>query len=141
MKLILILLANKADEGFSSLMSESGTGRSTVLRALNDLETRGFLTRQPQFHERVAQRSSRCYLNHPDAPDLIPSRCGLPVPIETAPSANVAHDFDRCIDQVDECGRRREITMAVVDVWLQLLPELHTDDGMQLLKKHANDSI
>ena len=31
--------------------------------------------------------------------------------------------------------------MAVVDVWLQLLPELHTDDGMQLLKKHANDSI
>ena len=142
MKLILILLANKADEGFSSLMPEFGTGRSTVLRALNDLETRGFLTRQPQFHERVAQRSSRSYLNHPDAPDLS-SRpdAGLPVPIETAPSANVAHDFDRCIDQVDECGRRREITMAVVDVWLQLLPELHTDDGMQLLKKHANDSI
>ena len=31
--------------------------------------------------------------------------------------------------------------MAVVDVWLQLLPEFHTDDGMQLLEKHANDSI
>jgi len=27
--------------------------------------------------------------------------------------------------------------MAVVDVWLQVLPELHTNDGMQLLKKHA----
>ena len=52
-----------------------------------------------------------------------------------------AHDFDRCIDQVDECGRCREITMAVVDVWLQVLPELHTNDGMQLLKKHANDSM
>ena len=45
------------------------------------------------------------------------------------------------MNQVDECGRRREITMAVVDVWLQLLFELHTDDGMQLLKKHANDSM
>jgi hypothetical protein len=31
--------------------------------------------------------------------------------------------------------------MAVVDVWLQLLPELHTDDGVQSLKKHANDSM
>ena len=45
------------------------------------------------------------------------------------------------VNQVDECGRRREITMAVVDVWLQLLPELHTDDGVQSLKKHANDSM
>ena len=80
MKLILILLANKADEGFSSLMSESGTGRSTVLRALNDLETRGFHTRQPQFHERVAQRSSRCYLNHPE------HRIFHPVPMRDSPS-------------------------------------------------------
>ena len=83
MKLILILLANKADEGFSSLMPEFGTGRSTVLRALNDLETRGVLTRQPQFHERVAQRSSRSYLNHPDAPDLSSRpNAGFLVPIE-----------------------------------------------------------
>ena len=42
MKLILILLANKADESFScypsvrTLMSKSGAGRSTVLRALKE---------------------------------------------------------------------------------------------------------
>jgi DNA-binding transcriptional MocR family regulator len=78
MKLILILLANKADESFScypsirTLMGESGAGRSTVLRALKDLETNGFITRQPQFRESGAQRSSRYYLNHPDAPHLSP---------------------------------------------------------------------
>ena len=43
-KFILILLANKADENFScypsirTLMAESNAGRSTVLRALRDLE-------------------------------------------------------------------------------------------------------
>ena len=45
-KFILILLANKADENFScypsirTLMAESDAGRSTILRALKDLETR-----------------------------------------------------------------------------------------------------
>ena len=54
MALILILLANKADESFSSvpltctLVSEPCTGKSTVLRALNDLETNRFLSRQPR---------------------------------------------------------------------------------------------
>jgi Helix-turn-helix domain len=85
MKLILILLSNKADESFScypsvrTLMGESGAGRSTVLRALKDLEANGFITRQPQFRESGAQRSSRYYLNHPDAPHLSPSPdMGLP---------------------------------------------------------------
>ena len=74
-KFILILLANKADENFScypsirTLMAESNAGRSTVLRALRDLETRGFISRRPQFHDPGAQRSTR-YLNHPLAPHL-----------------------------------------------------------------------
>jgi pyocin large subunit-like protein len=51
-KFILLLLANKADENFScypsirTLMAESDAGRSTVMRALNELEARGFITRQ-----------------------------------------------------------------------------------------------
>jgi Helix-turn-helix domain len=75
-KFILILLANKADESFScypsirTLMAESGAGRSTVLRALRDLEARGFISRRPQFHDSGARRSTRYYLNHPLAPHL-----------------------------------------------------------------------
>jgi hypothetical protein len=75
-KFILILLANKADENFScypstrTLMAESNAGRSTVLRALRDLETRGFISRRPQFHDSRARRSTRYYLNHPSAPHL-----------------------------------------------------------------------
>ena len=75
-KFILILLANKADENFScypsirTLMAESNAGRSTVLRALRDLETRGFISRRPQFHDSGARRSTRYYLNHPSAPHL-----------------------------------------------------------------------
>jgi integrase len=73
-KFILLLLANKADERFScypsirTLIAESDAGRSTVIRALNELEARGFLTRQPQFHDSGARRSSRYYLSHPLAP-------------------------------------------------------------------------
>src|ERR1700752_2291707 len=72
-KFILILLANKADENFScypsirTLMAESHAGRSTILRALRDLETRGFISRRPQFHDSGARRSTR-YLNYPLAP-------------------------------------------------------------------------
>jgi hypothetical protein len=78
LKLILILLANKADEQFScfpsirTLMAESGAGRSTVLRALKTLESDGLIIRRAQFHDSGAQRSSRYYLNHPDAPQLGP---------------------------------------------------------------------
>jgi Helix-turn-helix domain len=97
-KFILILLANKADENFScypsirTLMAESNAGRSTVLRALRDLETRGFISRRPQFHDSGARRSTR-YLNHPLAPHLShrpdpgPPRpdLGPPVPLRNAP--------------------------------------------------------
>ena len=78
-KFILILLTNKADENFScypsirTLMAESNAGRSTVLRALRDLETRSFISRRPQFHDSSARRSTRYYLNHPLAPHLSPS--------------------------------------------------------------------
>ena len=76
MRLILILLANKADEQFScypsvrTLMAESCAARSTVLKTLNRLEDEGFITRVAQYHESGAQRSSRYFLNHPDAPHL-----------------------------------------------------------------------
>ncbi|MEN3218999.1 helix-turn-helix domain-containing protein [Mycobacterium avium] len=76
MRLILILLANKADEQFScypsvrTLMAESCAARSTVLNALNRLEHEGLIMRVAQYHESGAQRSSRYFLNHPDAPHL-----------------------------------------------------------------------
>ena len=63
-------------------MTESGAGRSTVLRALSFLETRGFMTRRPQFHDSGARRSTRYYLNHPRAPHLPPG------PDPTPPSPN-----------------------------------------------------
>ncbi|MCU1699428.1 MAG: hypothetical protein JWR34_5491 [Mycobacterium sp.] len=75
-KSVLHLLANKADEEFScypsirTLMAESGAGRSTVMRALKELEAKDFITRRPQFHDSGAQRSTRYYLNHPQAPHL-----------------------------------------------------------------------
>lgn len=77
-KFILILLANKADENFScypsiaTLMAEANASRSTVLRALKNLEQHGFITRRPQFHDSGAQRSSRYYLNHPLAKHISP---------------------------------------------------------------------
>ncbi|WP_204079415.1 helix-turn-helix domain-containing protein [Mycobacterium riyadhense] len=77
-KFILILLANKADENFScypsigTLMAEANASRSTVLRALKNLEQHGFITRRPQFHDSGAQRSSRYFLNHPLAPHISP---------------------------------------------------------------------
>jgi hypothetical protein len=76
MRLVLILLANKADEKFScypsvrTLVAESCAARSTVLEALKRLEVEGLITRVAQYHESGAQRSSRYLLNHPDAPHL-----------------------------------------------------------------------
>jgi integrase len=78
MRLVLILLANKADEKFScypsvrTLVAESCAARSTVLEALKRLEAEGLITRVAQYHESGAQRSSRYLLNHPDAPHLQP---------------------------------------------------------------------
>ena len=60
-KFILLLLANKADENFScyppirALMAESDAGRSTVMRALKELEASGFITREPQFRSPAIQ--------------------------------------------------------------------------------------
>lgn len=95
-KFILVLLANKADENFScypsirTLMTESGAGRSTVLRALSFLETRGFMTRRPQFHDSGARRSTRYFLNHPRAPHLPPGPDpALPSP-DTGPPGPVS---------------------------------------------------
>ena len=44
-------------------------------------------------------------------------------------------DFDRGLAQMD--GRYHQIILAILDVWLELLPELRTEDGMELLVKHA----
>lgn len=77
-KFMLILLANKADEDFScypsirTLMAESDASRSTVLRTLRELETAGFITRRPQFHDSGARRSTRYYLNRPQSPYFSP---------------------------------------------------------------------
>jgi DNA-binding transcriptional MocR family regulator len=94
-KFILLLLANKADENFScypsirTLTAESDAGRSTVMRALNELEASGFITRQPQFHDSGARRSSRYYPKHPLAPHCspVPIR-DPPVPIRHGPRLN-----------------------------------------------------
>ena len=69
-------------------MAESDAGRSTVMRAPNELEASGFITRQPQFHDSGARRSSRYYLNHPLAPHCSPRpNPGSPRPDSTrAPS-------------------------------------------------------
>ena len=91
-KFILHLLANKADENFScypsirALMAESGAGRSTVMRALKDLEASGLITRRPQFHDSGARRSSR-YYPQPSACTALPtpSRSGTPRPDSKPP--------------------------------------------------------
>ena len=90
-KFILLPLANKADENFSypsirTLMVESDAGRSTGMRALKELEASGFITREPQFHDSGARRSSRYYLNHPLAPHRSPRpNPGPPSRFDTGP--------------------------------------------------------
>lgn len=39
------------DPSIRTLMAESAAGRSTVMRALMELEAKGFITRRPQFHD------------------------------------------------------------------------------------------
>jgi DNA-binding transcriptional MocR family regulator len=101
-KFILILLANKADENFScypsirTLMAEAGAGRSTVLRALKDLETRGFISRRPQFHDSGARRATRYYLNHPLAPHTSRPDPEPPSPDLTPPGPNSKRPQSRC---------------------------------------------
>lgn len=84
-KFILILLANKADENFScypsirTLMAESNAGRSTVLRALRDLETR-WLHQSPSTVPRLRGATLDSLL--PESPlgttSFAPSRSGTP---------------------------------------------------------------
>lgn len=110
MRLVLILLANKADENFScfpsvgTLMGESCAARSTVLNALKNLETEGLITRVAQYHESGAQRSSRYFLNHPDAPHLQPG----PDPGPPGPQARRrgSHSGTRGVQDLDPPGVR-----------------------------------
>lgn len=67
-------------------MAESDAARSTVISALNELEARGFITRQPQFHDAGARRSSRYYLNHPLAPHCSPLPNPGPSRLDSTPA-------------------------------------------------------
>lgn len=40
-------------------MAESDASQGTVMRALKELEASGLITREPQFHDSGARRSSR----------------------------------------------------------------------------------
>ncbi|WP_284236230.1 helix-turn-helix domain-containing protein [Mycobacterium antarcticum] len=72
--IVLILLANRADEKFScypsvrTLASESCAARSTILATLGKLERQGLIQRVAQYHDSGARRPSSYLLNHPDAP-------------------------------------------------------------------------
>ncbi|MCW2687202.1 MAG: hypothetical protein JWR37_2092 [Mycobacterium sp.] len=50
-----------------------------------------------------------------------------------------AGELDFIVDQVNKAGRIRETIMAVVDVWLQMLPELDSREGTKLLYEHAGE--
>ncbi|QZY44371.1 helix-turn-helix domain-containing protein [Mycolicibacterium austroafricanum] len=84
-RLILVLLANRADESLScypslgTLVSESRAARSTVLKALSKLEEAGLVVRVAQYHKSGARRPSHYNLNLPDATHSRPSLdVGLP---------------------------------------------------------------
>ncbi|WP_235892549.1 helix-turn-helix domain-containing protein [Mycolicibacterium hodleri] len=90
MRLVLILLANRADEKFScypsvrTLTSESCAARSTIMAALSRLERQGLIQRVAQYHDSGARRPSSYLLNHPDAPHRrVRSDLGLPQSVNT----------------------------------------------------------
>lgn len=90
MRLVLILLANRADEKFScypsvrTLASESCAARSTILATLGKLERQGLIQRVAQYHDSGARRPSSYLLNHPDAPHRRPSPdLGHPQSVDT----------------------------------------------------------
>ncbi|TQR87674.1 helix-turn-helix domain-containing protein [Mycobacterium hodleri] len=74
MRLVLMLLANRADETFScypsnrTLASEACAARSTVIATLGKLEKQGLIQRVAQYHDSGARRPNSFLLNHPDAP-------------------------------------------------------------------------
>ncbi|WP_373877560.1 helix-turn-helix domain-containing protein [Mycobacterium kiyosense] len=92
-------MAGMADEAVANyfcapsirlLAAQSGAGRSTVLRAVNELETRGLISREPQFDGEDGSRLSiRYHINYPAA------RChstpGTAVEPLTASYPGVAH--------------------------------------------------
>lgn len=85
MRLVLILLANRADDKFlcypsiRRIVSESCAARSTVLETLRKLEDEGLVQRVARYHDSGARRSSRYLLNHPDATHSSPlPEVGLP---------------------------------------------------------------
>ncbi|UJL31613.1 helix-turn-helix domain-containing protein [Mycolicibacterium vanbaalenii] len=84
-RLILMLLANRADQSLScypslgTLVSESCAARSTVLKALSKLEEAGLVVRVAQYHKSGARRPSHYLLKVPDATHSRPSLgVGLP---------------------------------------------------------------
>jgi hypothetical protein len=48
-----------------------------------------------------------------------------------------AGELEHVLEQVNEAGRTHETILAVVDVWLGLLPELDSREGMRLLDQHS----
>lgn len=68
-RMVLVVLADSAEPDHTAcvslraLVDQSGAGRSTVLRALNDLEERGLLSRRSQFDADGARLPSRFHLN------------------------------------------------------------------------------
>lgn len=68
-RMILVVLADSAEPDHTAcvslraLVDQSGAARSTVLRALNDLEARGLLSRRSQFDADGARLPSRFHLN------------------------------------------------------------------------------
>lgn len=67
--MILVVLADSAEPdrtacvSLRALSTRSGAARSTVLRALNDLEERGLLSRRSQLDADGARLPSRFHLN------------------------------------------------------------------------------
>ena len=85
-------------------MAESDAGRSTVMRALKELEASGFITREPQFHDSGARRSSRYYLNHPLAPHCSPRLSpGPPSRFDTGP---VSTRYGACVRTTPHRGAK-----------------------------------
>ncbi len=52
-----------------------------------------------------------------------------------------ATTFNDAIRRMDACGAYEEVVAAIAATWKQLLPELHTQSGMQLLEQLAIEMI
>ncbi|OFJ50533.1 helix-turn-helix domain-containing protein [Mycolicibacterium grossiae] len=97
-RLVLMLLANRADGTFScypsqrTLVTETCAARSTVLKVLGKLENDRLIVRVARHHDSGARRSNLYLLNHPDAPHLHPtSALGHPQSEQTAGPVRLSH--------------------------------------------------